>query len=455
MVLTVAMEEEGLFDAMLVTYPLHRVLPPVVIQEQRYVDTAVACALSGSPSPQESSSVPAEGMSVVVSIGSSCDDSNTLRALSWGGCRPDWLRAATWRLLTDYAPLVVSIQRRELQRKRLQYIEYTKQYINASEMEAFICGDGGNSAAPLQPNRGCHRLFAYSSIVPNGSHSRDAPGTALASLVPDERAILNQIALDLPRHRAAIFHCQRTVAGLSRCLFLWSQRHPAVGYVQGMDDLLAVFYQVFLADAIGQGSQTAGSAVDLAAMSVEELNAALDRIPPAFLFQVEADTFWCAGRVLSLLQDNFTRGQPGIVWSADRLRAVLLREDVNLVGAVEESGLRLIDGCFQWLHCLLSRELPMPLLLRLWDTFLTLNGGDLLSFHVCVCAALMLDLRPRLVTTTADVMIQVLKKPYDALFPRNATGSEEVDLHRPQEWLTVIIADAYRLWRQHSSLLSS
>ena len=43
---------------------------------------------------------------------------------------------------------------------------------------------------------------------------------------------------------------------LERILYVWAIRHPASGYVQGINDLAIPFFQVFLAAYIGESSYT-------------------------------------------------------------------------------------------------------------------------------------------------------------------------------------------------------
>lgn len=38
---------------------------------------------------------------------------------------------------------------------------------------------------------------------------------------------------------------------LERILYVWAIRHPASGYVQGINDLVTPFFQVFLSAYIG------------------------------------------------------------------------------------------------------------------------------------------------------------------------------------------------------------
>ncbi|KAG5475965.1 hypothetical protein CUR178_03680 [Leishmania enriettii] len=649
------------------------------------------------------------GFGVIIKIGASCDEPNSLRSVAWGGCRPALLRAVVWRLLSDYAPAAVTRQKAELQRKRRQYEACTRQYCGALAMLSLreppsilpplsrSHGSGSGTASlrdtPLRSRQPSTRLpqgnplgLALSGLAPN-----TPAGTSLSL---HEHAILQQMLLDLPRHQSPIFHASRSVAGMARCLFLWSQRHPAVGYVQGMDDVVAVFYQVFLADALRQfardseqatacarephrqsatreetrrakgvaaaalfdsGSDDGGggdsddnatsaggteasslmfekstrgvmsllvsslsakvqrrsrlfavastpmveaspismtglsapatqatpaarlspylSESDIAALfeTPAALDAVLAELPESYLMQVEGDTYWCAGRVLSLLQDNFMTGQPGILRNARRLEALVRVVDPSLISFLEGYGLTVMDGCFQWLHCLLARELPLPILLRLWDCYLAIGiGGDralttqakvsgvhtttsslataavaqgssasdeeIMYFHVCVCCALLRNLRSSLLgasqpsstpaasgapggnwgaaalaavfpvfgsrtphhegrgasassavdaaghsgTSSAaqppiDVVMATLKHPFEALFPhytpeehqqehlpdgedtheQNGEGAqarapEESPLEAALQWLDILIADAYCIWRQHS-----
>jgi hypothetical protein len=39
---------------------------------------------------------------------------------------------------------------------------------------------------------------------------------------------------------------------LERILYVWAIRHPASGYVQGINDLVTPFFQVFLSAYIGE-----------------------------------------------------------------------------------------------------------------------------------------------------------------------------------------------------------
>jgi len=67
----------------------------------------------------------------------------------------------------------------------------------------------------------------------------------------------------------------------------------------------------------------------------------------------------------------------------------------SLVTHLEGNGVEFHQLAFRWMNCLLMRELPFALVVRLWDTCLAERDG-VDSFYVFVCAALLLKFAPRL-----------------------------------------------------------
>ena len=73
-------------------------------------------------------------------------------------------------------------------------------------------------------------------------------------------------------------------------------RHPASGYVQGINDLVTPFLTVFLSEHFEGPMEY---------WSVESLS-------EATVTAVEADSYWCLSRLLEGIQDHYTHAQPGI-----------------------------------------------------------------------------------------------------------------------------------------------
>ncbi len=56
---------------------------------------------------------------------------------------------------------------------------------------------------------------------------------------------------------------------------------------------------------------------------------------------------------------------------------------------MEDEGLELLQFAFRWVNCLMIREIPFHLGMRLWDTYLA-EGPRMKDFLMYVCAAFLL-----------------------------------------------------------------
>ena len=87
-----------------------------------------------------------------------------------------------------------------------------------------------------------------------------------------DQQIWHQIEIDVPRTRPGVrlwmhagtqrvramsfvpgrSYLKCVVQSLERILYVWAIRHPASGYVQGINDLVTPFFQIFLSAYIGK-----------------------------------------------------------------------------------------------------------------------------------------------------------------------------------------------------------
>lgn len=174
-----------------------------------------------------------------------------------------------------------------------------------------------------------------------------------------------------------------------RILYIWAIRHPASGYVQGINDLVTPFFVVFLSEYVDSNREV--SSVDLSALNRNEREA------------VEADSFWCVSFLLDTIQDNYTFAQPGIQMKVRVLENLVGRVDSKWKNAkhptifclflyfsvsssfgltfviLDALHLHLIKHqveylqfAFRWMNNLLMREIPLRATIRLWDTYLVM-----------------------------------------------------------------------------------
>lgn len=251
-----------------------------------------------------------------------------LRDLAWSGV-PEEVRAMTWQLLLGYLPTNSERRLAVLERKRKEYLDGVRQ--------AFERGVSNNKSRTSSPARGASKT-----------------GRGL------DEAIWHQISIDIPRTNPHIplYGYEATQRSLERILYLWAIRHPASGYVQGINDLVTPFWQVFLG-------------IYVTDLNIEE---GMDpgQLPRPVLDAVEADSFWCLTKLLDGIQDNYIYAQPGIHRQVGALRDLTIRIDSTLAKHLEEEGVEFMQFSFRWMNCLLMREVSIKNTIRMWDTYLVL-----------------------------------------------------------------------------------
>lgn len=184
------------------------------------------------------------------------------------------MRAVTWRLLSGYLP--TSLERRNpvLERKRIDYQALVKQYFHVD--------------------------------------ARDE----------SQQDTFRQIHIDVPRMNphVPLFQQQLVQEMFERILFIWAIRHPASGYVQGINDLVTPFFIVFLQEQVGASR-------DLETYRLEELTEIKRDI-------IEADSFWCISKFLDCIQDNYIFAQLGIQEKVNQLKELIQRIDGEFIGDI-------------------------------------------------------------------------------------------------------------------------
>lgn len=76
---------------------------------------------------------------------------------------------------------------------------------------------------------------------------------------------------------------------------------------------------------------------------------------------------------------------------------------------VDDEGVEFLQFAFRWVNCLLVREVPFPLAMRLWDTYLA-EGPRMKEFLIYVLAAFVLSWAAPLRAMDFQEMILFLQK---------------------------------------------
>ncbi|XP_035236849.1 TBC1 domain family member 22B isoform X2 [Anguilla anguilla] len=294
-------------------------------------------------------------------------DLDELRKLSWSGI-PREMRPITWRLLSGYLP--ANMERRDLvlKRKRDEYFGFIEQYY----------------------------------------HSRTDE---------NHRDTYRQIHIDIPRTNPLIPLFQQPLVQevFERILFIWAIRHPASGYVQGINDLVTPFFVVFLSEFVEEDVE----------------NFEMAGLPLECQRNIEADSFWCMSKLLDGIQDNYTFAQPGIQIKVKALEELVSRIDEDVHSHFQRYEVEYLQFAFRWMNNLLMRELPLRCTIRLWDTYQAEAEG-FSHFHLYVCAAFLIEWRKEILSMVDFQGLLMLLQN----LPTIHWGNEEVGL---------LLAEAYRL----------
>ncbi|KPI99011.1 PREDICTED: TBC1 domain family member 22B [Papilio xuthus] len=292
-------------------------------------------------------------------------DLDELKQLSWSGI-PIKTRAVTWRLLAGYLPANAERRAETLERKRADYKHLVRQYYDAER----------------------------------------------------EEDTYRQIHIDIPRMSplVALFQQITVQVMFERILYIWAIRHPASGYVQGINDLVTPFFMVFLQEA------APGKELD---------NFPLDELTQEQRDIIEADSFWCLSKFLDSIQDNYIFAQLGIQYKVNQLKELIRRIDQQLHEHLQTHGVDYLQFSFRWMNNLLTREIPLPCTIRLWDTYLAESDG-FATFQLYVCAAFLLHWREKL----------MLEKDFQGLMIllQNVPTQNWTDSN-----ISLLVAEAYRL----------
>ncbi|XP_067915239.1 TBC1 domain family member 22A isoform X4 [Heterodontus francisci] len=315
-------------------------------------------------------------------------DLEELRKFSWSGI-PRQVRPITWKLLSGYLPANAERRESTLQRKRAEYFAFIEQYYDSRNDE--------------------HHQDTYRQIA------IDIPRMTPESLILQPK--VREIHIDIPRTNPLIplFQQASVQKVFERILFIWAIRHPASGYVQGINDLVTPFFVVFVFEYV-EG---------------EVENFDVSSLPDEVLQNIEADSFWCMSKLLDGIQDNYTFAQPGIQRKVQALQELVSRIDEQVHKHLQQSEVEYLQFAFRWMNNLLMRELPLRCTIRLWDTYQSEPEG-FSHFHLYVCAAFLVKWRKEIMEEKDFQGLMILLQN----LPTMHWGNEEI---------SVLLAEAYRL----------
>jgi len=263
--------------------------------------------------------------------------------------------------------------------------------------------------ATIQRKRDEYANFAqmyYHSIKQN---ELDETEKKTLKLIKDD---VHRTQPDLP-----LFHEPSIQQMLIRLLWVWHVRHPASGYVQGINDLTAPFICAFMKEYIELDYDNFGVPPDFKTKITDDV-----------ISKLEADVYWSLCKILDGILDNYTLSQMGTQKALNKIKDITKKIDANLYNHLEKNEVDFTFFSIKWMFCLLVREFPLKVAMRLFDTYISDEQGFNV-LHIYVCAALLLKWSLKLKKLNFSEIMIFLQN-----MPTKDWGEQDIEM---------IIAEAY------------
>ena len=157
-----------------------------------------------------------------------------------------------------------------------------------------------------------------------------------------------------------------------RILYIWSVRHPASGYL--ITPLISAFILSY---------------TDIDYDTFDVTSSIIEALTAKVISEIEADTYWCLCKILDGILDNYTSTQPGVHKTINKIQDITKKIDPELNKHFLKEDIKYTHFSFRWVYCLLVREFPLRVGMRLFDSYISDDRGfDIL--HIYICAAIIL-----------------------------------------------------------------
>ncbi|KAL3507315.1 hypothetical protein ACH5RR_032697 [Cinchona calisaya] len=285
------------------------------------------------------------------------------------------IRSTVWKLLLGYLPCDRSIWSSELAKKRSQYDHFKEELLmNPSEITRRL----EKSSPKSDESDGEDKGFLSRSEITQGDHPLSLGKTSIWNQFFQDTEVIEQIDRDVKRTHPDMnfFSGDSSFAksnqdALRDILIIFAKLNPGIRYVQGMNEILAPLFYVFINDPSEENAVSA-----------------------------EADTFFCFVELLSGFRDHFCQkldnSVVGIRSTITRLSLLLKEHDEELWRHLDiTTKVNPQFYAFRWITLLLTQEFNFADSLLIWDTLLSDPEGPQETL-LRICCAMLMIIRRRL-----------------------------------------------------------
>jgi len=346
-------------------------------------------------------------------------DRKALRELCFNGIPDDSYayRSLCWKLLLGYLPMQRNKWAETLESKRKLYQQFVIEMVTPpGENGQSECLDHPLSEGPeshwsnyfkdnevlLQIDKDVRRLCPDISffqqpteypcdIVVNSNnerrlHKRVAPSQLSSANVERKGLGMTKINLVLKRavqtYEAMNEGSEAHWEVVERILFIYAKLNPGQSYVQGMNEIIGPIYYVFASDPDLKFRQFA-----------------------------EADCFFCFTLLMGEIRDFFIKtlddSESGIKGMMNKLLTLLKEKDPAVWQRLRDQDLYPQYYSFRWITLLLSQEMALPDVVRVWDSLFSDEGRY--GYLIKVCCAMIILLRDQLLDGDFATNVKLLQ----------------------------------------------
>ena len=189
----------------------------------------------------------------------------------------------------------------------------------------------------------------------------------------DDINLINQINKDLPRTR---FDCpfysqnSKNYDTLRKILFLYAKENSEVGYIQGMNEIIAIIFYIFSKDD-----------------------------NPFIKEYIESDSYFTFEKLMEQIKDiflmeNINYSQLYIKQQIEEIKNILKKIDVKLMNYLDEIGLEIDNVVMRWLLVMFAQEFTIDIAVKFWDRLFTQKNK--IKFLCYISAAIITKNRDKI-----------------------------------------------------------
>jgi len=187
-----------------------------------------------------------------------------------------------------------------------------------------------------------------------------------------------------------------------------------------MNDILAPIFAIFVAETF-----------DMNYIELENnLRKVEDQINEDNLANAEADAFHCFCLFLSTMKQNYIKGFDGVNENLKKVKELLTKSDKELYDHFYDNEIEVFHFGFRWCFCLLLRDMPINIAIKLMDYYLT---EEYSQDELCVYLILALLLR-------FSFKLKTLKREQIIIFLQNLPTSNWGD-----QDIQLLVSEAFTL----------